>query len=184
MRRKNDKNFAIALSGISCAIAVIFLTLGVLSDVLLATGYVLGVVALMLPLAMGFYMGDFLAYLGTCVLTLILGAVAKFWDVVPFIMFFGLHPLANALQRRYKINFVVAYIVKAVWFDCTLIAGYFLVYGGILGGNALPQEIYDFVNKYIYVLIFTVGTALFALYDFLIFRFQDTCNYIMRRIKR
>ncbi len=184
MPKRDDRNFGIALSGISCAFAVICLTLGILSDVLLATGYCLGIIALMIPLTGKYYMGDFLAYLGTCALTLLLGAVAKFWDVVPFIMFFGLHPLLNALQRRFKIHFILGYLIKAAWFDCTLIAGYYIVYGGLLGGNALPPQVYDFVNKYIYILIFTVGTACFALYDFLIFRLQDSCDYLMRRIRK
>ncbi|MCD8307535.1 MAG: hypothetical protein LUD51_04855 [Clostridia bacterium] len=181
---KRASSFEIALSAISCAVAAGFLALGVLSGVLLATGYFIGVIALMLPLAKRFYRGDFLAYCGTVILALILGAVAKFWDIVPFIMFFGLHPLINSLQLRFRWNRIVAFILKAIWFDCTLIAGYFLIYNGFLGGDFLPQAWADWINKYIYVLIFTAGTVLFFIYDWLIFKVQMLVDMVIGKIKR
>ncbi len=183
-KNKNSKSFEIALSGVSCAIAVIFLSLGILSGWLTATGYFMGVIALMLPLSRNFYVGDFIAYIATCILTLIMGVAGKFWNLVPFIMFFGLHPLVNALQLRFKINKWIALAVKAVWFDCTLIAAYFLIYGGLIGGGIFPQNVYDTVNKYIYLFIFTLGTVIFVAYDYLVFRTQKTVNMLIYRIKR
>lgn len=184
-KRKYSRSFELALSAISCAIAVIFLLLGFWSNFLLATGYLIGVIALMIPLSKQFYRGDFLAYVGTCILTIILGAAAKFWDLVPFIMFFGLHPLVNALQVRFNINRWIAFAVKAVWFDCTLIAAYFLIFGGNLYGTLLPQAVYDFLNKgYIYLFIFTLGTALFFLYDYFIFKCQILVNRLVYRIRK
>lgn len=183
MKRKN-RSFQIALSGISCAVAVIFLSLGIISGFFIATGYMFGILALMVPLSKNFYLGDFLAYLGTCILALIFGAAAGFWDLVPFIMFFGLHPLINALQKKFKVNKWLALAVKAVWFDCTLIASYFIIFGGVLGGSFLPDEVYRVVNDYIYLLIFTLGTAFFILYDYLIFKCQSAVNIMVRKIKK
>lgn len=181
---KHSKSFEIALSGAASAVAVVFLSLGILSGWLTATGYFFGVIALMLPLSRNFYWGGFAAYISTCILTLIMGVAGRFWDLVPFIMFFGLHPLANALQERFKINFWIALVIKAIWFDCTLIVAYHLVYGGLLGGETLPQEFYDIVNKYIYLFIFTLGTLLFIAYDYLVRRAQKTVNTLVYRIKR
>ncbi|MDE6585157.1 MAG: hypothetical protein K2K80_00550 [Clostridia bacterium] len=181
-KNKNSKSFGIALSGISCAVASLALALGILSDYLVATGYVIGVTALMVPLTKQFYKGDFLAYVGTCILAVVLGAAVKFWKLVPFAMFFGLHPLINALQVRYKFNRWLALVIKAVWFDCTLIATYFLVYNGVLGGGIFPQELYDIVNKYIFLFIFTLGSALFFVYDYLIFKLQIFMNILVLRI--
>lgn len=183
-KNKNNKSFEIALSGIACAIAVIFLSLGVFSGWLLATGYCIGIIALMMPLSKNFYKGGFLAYLGTCILTVIMGAAAKFWDIVPFAMFFGLHPLVNAIQKKNNFNRYIAFILKALWFDATLIVGYYLVYGGVLGGSLFPEQVYQTVNKYIYLIIFTVGTAIFALYDFLIVRLQKAMDCLMLKIKK
>ncbi|MGN0804408.1 MAG: hypothetical protein ACI4MS_03390 [Candidatus Coproplasma sp.] len=183
-KNKNNKSFEIALSGIACAIALIFLSLGVLSGWLLATGYCIGIIALMLPLTKKFYKGCLFAYIGTCILTVVMGAVARFWNIVPFVMFFGLHPLVNAIQKKNNFNRYIAFILKALWFDATLIAGYYLVYGGVLGGSLFPDYIYQTVNKYIYLLIFTVGTLIFLLYDFLIFRLQKAMDCLMLRIKK
>ena len=183
-RGKRPDSFQIALSGISCAAAVIFLSLGIISRFFVATGYMFGIVALMVPLSKNFYLGDFLAYIGTCILTLIFGAAAGFWDLVPFIMFFGLHPLINALQKKFKINKWLALLIKAVWFDCTVIVAYFLIFGGIIGGSLLPEEVYRVVNDYIYLFVFTLGTAFFILYDYLIFKCQSAVNIIVGKIRK
>ena len=98
-KRKYSHSFEIALSAISCAVAVVCLLVGFWSDILLASGYLFAMVALMVPLSKRFYVGGFLAYMGTVILAIIMGAAARFWDLVPFIMFFGLHPLINCLQE-------------------------------------------------------------------------------------
>lgn len=182
-RRNNSRTFEIALSAIACAIAAGALALGLLSGWLVGTGYVIAVTALMLPLSKQFFWGDFLAYLGTVILAVVLGAVVKFWDLVPFAMFFGLHPLANCLQIRFNINKWLAFAIKAVWFDCTLIAGYFLIY--VLGGIALPEQVEAIIGGWrLYVIIFTAGTALFWVYDYLIFKLQIAINRLVYRIRK
>ncbi|MDE6373528.1 MAG: hypothetical protein K2L72_03425 [Clostridia bacterium] len=186
-KNRNSKSFEIALSGISCAIAVIFLSLGILSGWLLATGYFVGVIALMLPLSKRFYTGGFLAYAGTCILTVIMGVAAKFWDIVPFIMFFGVHPLVNALiSDKVKTRWIkwAAVAVKALWFDATLIVGYYLVFGGVIGGSLLPQSVYETVNEYFFVFVFTLGTLVGVIYDFLVIRCQFGVNALVRRIRK
>lgn len=185
MSKKNRSfSFEIALSGISCAIAVLFLGLGILSGWLLATGYFIGVLAMMLPLSKDFFKGGFFAYLGTCILAIVMGAAAKFWDIVPFVVFFGLHPLINALINKSKFNGWLFLPVKALWFDGMLIVGYYLVYGGIVGGTALPQNIYDTVNKYFFLLVFTVGSVVGIAYDFLAARCQTVITRLVARVAK
>lgn len=183
-KRKYTGSFELALSAISCAVAVIFLLLGFWSDVLLATGYLLGILALMIPLSKQFFRGGFLAYAGTVILALILGAAARFWDLIPFVMFFGLHPLINALQIRFKVNRWLAYVVKAVWFDFTLWVAYVLIFGGVVGGEQSDLALYEFINKYIYYIIFIGGTVFFLAYDYLIFKCQVAVNRIVYRLRK
>ncbi len=183
-KRKYTRSFEIALSAISCAVSVIFLLLGFWSDVLLATGYLFGITALMIPLSKQFYLGGFLAYAGTVILAIVMGAAARFWDLVPFIMFFGLHPLINALQLRFNINKWLALAVKAVWFDFTLWVAYILIFGGILGGLNADNAFYEFVNKYIYWIIFAGGTLIFLPYDYLIFKLQMIVGKLIYRIRK
>ena len=113
---KKISAYEIALSSLSCAIATIALTIGVYSAILLFTGYLLACIALMLPLAKKSFVGYALAYGATCILSLIFNA-ARFFDLLPFIMFFGLHPLVNELQLKTKINRWIACFLKALWFD-------------------------------------------------------------------
>lgn len=183
-KRKYTKSFEIALSAIACAVAVVCLLLGFWSDVLLATGYLFGIAALMIPLSKQFYLGGFLAYIGTVILAIVMGAAARFWDLVPFIMFFGLHPLINALQVRFNINKWLALVIKAIWFDFTLWVAYILIFGGILGGANADNSFYEFVNKYIYLFIFVGGTIIFFPYDYLIFKIQGTVNKLICRIRK
>ncbi len=151
---------------------------------LLATGYFIGVIALMLPLSRQCFRGDALAYVGTVILAIIMGAAAQFWYLVPFVMFFGLHPLMNALQIRFNVNRILAFFIKAIWFDCTLIAGYWLVVVMEGGFGTAGNAVFDFINKYIYWVIFIGGTAVFLIYDYLIFRCQILINGIVNRVRR
>ena len=184
MKGKYSRSFEIALSAIACAVATAFLALGILSGYLLALGYLVGILALMVPLSKQFYLGGFLAYAGTCILTFILGAVAKFWDLVPFIIFFGLHPIANSLQIRFKINRWLALLIKTLWFIGTLFAGYFMIVYGLIGASITQSQFMDAVKKYIYIIIPVGGALFFFVYDYLIFRCQIMVNSLIYRIRK
>jgi hypothetical protein len=108
--------YEIALSALACALATLCLTIGVYSEILLFSGYLFGSIALMLPLAKRSFRGYILAYLAGCILSTLF-SVARFWEILPFIVFFGLHPLVNELQLKIKINRWVACVIKALWFD-------------------------------------------------------------------
>lgn len=181
-KKRNSKSFEIALSAISCALAVVFLALGTLSGWFLASGYIMAQICLMLPLARRFYAGDALAYLGTCILTILLGAIGQVWQLVPFIMFFGLHPLANALQLRFKINRWLAYAIKAIWFDFTLWVMYVLVFGSL--ANAPDNRIYTIIRDYVLLFILVGGSALFLAYDYIMFKVQMWINAFVYRLKK
>lgn len=182
--RKYSKSFEIALSAISCSVAVIALSLGILSGYLLATGYFVAVIALMVPLSKQFYVGDALAYLGTCILTVLMGVFGNYWDIVPFIMFFGLHPLINCLQIRFKINRWIAYAIKALWFDFTLWVAYIIIFKLALGGDLSQEGFYKILNDYVYYFIFIGGTVVFLLYDYIVFKCQVLVNAAVYRIRK
>ena len=167
--------YEIALSALSCAISTIFLVVGVYSELLLFTGYLLGCVALMLPLAKKSYWGYALSYFATCILSFIFGA-GRFLDLLPFVMFFGLHPLVNELQLKTKINRWVACGVKALWFDGTMYVIWRFVF-------AVTTEI-PFVDKYFLPIILVVGTAFFVFYDYAMYKWRAGVNTLVKRITR
>ncbi len=184
MKNKYSRSFEIALSAISCSAAVVLLLVGFWSDILLASGYLFAMVALMVPLSKQFYRGGVLAYLGTVILAIVMGAAARFWDLVPFIMFFGLHPLINSLQIKFNINKWLALAVKTVWFDFTLWVAYILIFGSIIGGADAESGFFKFLNDYIYLFIFVGGSVFFFPYDYLVFKMQITVDKLVYRIKR
>ena len=168
-------SYEIALSALSCALATVFLTVGVYTDVLLLTAYLLASIALMLPLSKRSWWGYVLAYLATCILTTIFTSW-KFWDVLPFIAFFGLHPLANELQIKHKINKWLAFGIKAVWFD----GAAYLIWRFIF---EMTTNIH-FLDKYMLWIILVAGTAFFLLYDYVAFKWRGIINRLVQRISK
>ena len=168
-------SYEIALSALACAIAMLFLTIGVYSAILLFTGYLFACIALMLPLAKKSYWGYALAYIATCILSLIFN-VARFFDLLPFIMFFGLHPLVNELQLNVKINRWLACGIKALWFDGTM----YLVWRFVFGMTTTI----GFIDQYIIPIILIGGTAFFIAYDYLMYRWRYAVNMLVKRITR
>ncbi len=167
--------YEIALSGISCALSTILLLVGVYSQVLLFTGYLLGCVALMLPLAKQSYWGYILSYMGTCILTLLFAA-SRFLDFLPFIMFFGLHPIVNELQLKTKINRWVACFIKAIWFDGTMYIIWKFVFSVVTG--------FAFLDTYILPIILVGGTAFFIFYDYAMYKWRAGVNSVVARVTR
>lgn len=172
---KKITSYEIALSALACAAATILLTVGVYSELLLFTGYLFSCIALMLPLAKQSYRGYALAYVATCLLSLIFNA-ARFWDLLPFIAFFGLHPLVNELQLKTKINRWVACAVKALWFDVTMWVIWKFVFGMTTN--------FQFIDEYIFWFILIGGTAFFVFYDYVMYRWRAIVNVLVKRITK
>lgn len=171
-----SKSFEIALSAIAAAIATLFLSLGVLSPFLLATGYIMGCFAMMLPLSRQFYWGDILAYAAAVILSLLLGGMAFFWRLLPFILFFGLHPLVNSLQVKYGWNRWIAFLCKAIWFD----GAAYLVWRFVFEMTTN----FAWVDEHILWVIVIGGTLFFYIYDRMIFQCQNSVNILVHKIKR
>ena len=171
--KKRLTSSELALSSLACAFTVIFLTVGSYSEVLLFTGYLLASVALMLPLSVGTYKGYLFAYTGGVIFGFIFNS-ARVFDVLPFAVFFGLHPLVNELQLRTKINTWVACFLKAIWFDATMYGIWLLVFGG--------DTTFAFVDKWIIPILLVVGSAFFVFYDYTMYKCRVLVNTYARKI--
>jgi hypothetical protein len=172
---KKISSHEIALSALACAIATICLTVGVYSAILLFTGYLIACIALMLPLAKKSYVGYVLAYIATCLLALIFNA-SGFFDLLPFIMFFGLHPLVNELQLKVKINRWLACAMKALWFDVSMYIVWRFVFGMT---TTIP-----IIDEYIVYVLLIFGTAFFVPYDYVMYKWRFAVNTLVKRITK
>ena len=172
---KKISSYEIALSGLACAMATASLTLGIYVDVLILTAYLLAGVALMLPLAKRCWWGYVLAYIATCLLTFIFTSW-KFWDLLPFIAFFGLHPLVNELQLKTRINRWVACFVKALWFDGAMYLIWLFIFEMTTTISGL--------DKYMVPIIFVGGTLVFVFYDYAMYKARALVNSLVGRISK
>ena len=170
---KKISAYEIALSALACALATLLLTMGVYSSILLFTGYLFACIALMLPLSKQSYVGYALAYVVTCILALIFNA-SRFFDLLPFIMFFGLHPLVNELQLKIRINTWVACAIKALWFDGTMYVIWRFVFG--------MTTTISFIDQYIIPILLIGGTAFFIAYDYLMYKWRYAVNMLVKKI--
>lgn len=181
--KRSSKSFEIALSAISCAVAAGSLTLGCYVDVFLGAGYIIAVFALMIPLSKEFIWGDALAYLGAVLLSFLFYGFSVI-RLLPFIAFFGLHPLANFLQKKYvKRNalHVLCFLVKAVWFDLAMWLTW-SIFVPIFGLSEATW--YPVVEQYFFLVLFLGGTLFFLVYDYMIFLCQRSANNLVKRIRR
>jgi hypothetical protein len=172
---KKITSYEIALSALACAISTVFLTIGVYSEILLFTGYLLSCIALMLPLSKGSYRGYVLSYLATSILSLLFN-LGRIFDILPFIIFFGLHPLINELQLKIKINRWVACFIKAIWFDLAMYFIWKLVF-------SMTTSV-AFIDKYFLWILLIVGTLFFVLYDYLMYKWRAGINQLVARITK
>lgn len=172
-------SFEIALSAMATAVATAFLSLGVLNNLLLATGYIIACFAMMVPLSRRFIWGGVLSYLATILLTFLFGGLSFPWRLVPFALVFGLHPLVNFLEVKHGWNKYLLLVVKAVWFDISVIVSYklWMEFGGF-------SATFDWIDEYLYPLVFVAGTLFFVVYDNMIIRCQMTVDRIVKRIKK
>lgn len=173
---KKISAYEVALSALSCALATIFLVLGTITPVLLFTAYLVSCIALTLPLTKQCYWGYFLAYIATLLLSLLFCGAAFFFDLLPFAAFFGLHPLMNELQLKWKLNKWLAFFIKAAWFDGALCLIWFFLLELTAGAAWLSQ--------YALPIIFVGGTAFFLFYDFTMFCVRTQIEKLVTRIHK
>ena len=178
-----SKSFEIVLSAIACAVAAVALTVGCYVNVLYAAGIILAVFAIMVPLSKDFIWGAALAFLGSALLAFMFCAFSIF-KLVPFILFFGIHPIVNYIQLKYvkkKWIHPLVLIVKAVWFILSMWLSFYL----LTGIFALDETTwYDWVMQYFHYVLWFGGAAIFVAYDVLMFLCQHSVNALIKRIRR
>ena len=181
--KRPQKTFEIALSGIACAFATLALTVGSYVDWFVAAGYLLAIFSLMVPLSQRFIWGNALAFLGAVLFAFLFSGLGIL-RLLPFIAFFGLHPLVNFLQMQFvkkKPLHALCFLVKAVWFDLAMWLAW-VVFVPVFGLESATW--YPFVAQYFFLVLFIGGTLFFAAYDYMIILCQRSVNTVVRRIRR
>ena len=162
------------MAGVSTAIATLFLAVGNFTSVLLFVGYMVASIALSLPLGKGSYIGYAMAYVATLLLTvLIIGTAGYLLDLLPFILFFGLHPLLNVLQEKLPIKKWLAFLIKCVWFDGAMLLFWWLV---------VQTTGISWLDAYALPIVLVGSTLYFTLYDYAFYRLNKQVFTLVSRI--
>lgn len=178
---KNSK--AIALCAISAAFSVVFLALGAFIEVIDIACVMFAGIALMLPLSKKLHLGAFLSYIASFLLGLLFTG-ARFTVLIPFAVFFGLYPIVNSLQIKYKVNKILALIIKDVWFLLAMFVYYkvlvaFANYDIINDFAIVPDKFKGFIAPALFIL----GAVFFVFYDSVMFKVQISVNYLVEKLK-
>ena len=173
------RSFLIALSGVSCAVAVIFLTLGNWFSFLTLACYLFAEAALLLPVAAGSRRAGLMAYLAAVLLGFLFGGIWNPWRMFLFCIFFGLHPLANSLQDKWKLNKWLAFLIKAVWFDVALWLTWQFAYEVFFDAGVNWVER---IGNWIFLIIGAGGTIFFFFYDWAMRRMQRVMAAYVQRL--
>ena len=168
--------YEIALAGLSAALSTVFLVIGTITPVLLFTAYLVACVALMLPLSKGSYLGYIFAFLATAILCLLFVGAGFIFELMPFALFFGLHPLINELQIQKRWKKWWAFAGKALWFDGAM----YLTWRFTFEMTTVVQ-----LPEGVLIALFAVlGTAFFYFYDYTMFKCRAQVNALVSRLLR
>ncbi len=173
----------IALSAVSAALAVIFIAVGAFVEIIDIVMVMAAGVAIMLPLAKKYYLGGFLAYLASAAIGAFT-AIANPVAVIIYAAFFGLYPVVNALQIKYRLNKIVCALVKDVWFLLVMFLYYEMLvwwtgYDIFKDFAFIPQSL----HAYLIPGLFIIGAVFFLFYDSVMLRVQFAVNRLVEKLK-
>ncbi|MBQ3495754.1 MAG: hypothetical protein IJA76_03635 [Clostridia bacterium] len=164
----------IALSSLVSAFCAVLLYLGALFPTLSLSCIFLASLTIMLPLAKKSYKGAILAVVASSILSFLLAAFS-FETSLPFILFFGFHPIINRFQKDKKLNKFLLFAIKDIWCVGALFACYFLTEMFVTEN--------EFFHKYMPYILSIGGTLFFIVYDYMMFYFQRAIDRVAERLK-
>lgn len=163
---KKRTAYALALAGISAALALLFVWLGVVTRYVTIAFYAAAGLAVNVPLSKKYYASSTFALLVSVGLSFLVGDVAA---VSGYALYFGPMALISAIMWEKRVKWYIAYPVKVVWINGAIAALYF----GLKGIQVLAP---DLAAALPYWAIAVVGTVALLLIDLLM-------NYAYRNLK-
>lgn len=163
---KKRTAYALALAGISAALALLFVWLGVVTRYVTIAFYAAAGLAVNVPLSKKYYASSIFALLVSVGLSFLVGDVAA---VSGYALYFGPMALISAIMWEKRVKWYIAYPVKVVWINGAIAALYF----GLKGIQVLAP---DLAAALPYWAIAVVGTVSLLLVDLLM-------NYAYRNLK-
>ena len=159
--------YALALAGISAALALLFVWLGVVVRYITVAMFAAAGVAVMAPVTKRYYASATFAYVVSAGLGFLVGDVTT---VVGYALYFGPMALISAVMWEKKVKWYISYPVKIVFINGALAALYF-------GLQAIEVLAPDVAAYFDYWAIALLGTIALLLIDLLM-------NYVYRTMRK
>lgn len=147
--------YALALAGISAALALLFVWLGVVLRYVTVAMFVAAGCAVAVPMLKKYYVSSLLAYVVSAGLSFLIGDVAA---VAGYAVYFGPMALISVFMNEKRVKPFITYPVKIVIINAALAVLYFAL-------KAIGFMAPDLADKFPYWAIALAGTAILLVVD-------------------
>ena len=166
--------YALALAGISAALALLFVWLGVVVRYVTVAMFAAAGIAVMAPVTKHYYASAVFAYIVSAGLGFLVGDVTA---VAGYAIYFGPMALISAVMWEKKVKWFIAYPVKIVFINAALAALYY----GLQGLEVLAPDV---VAVFDYWAIAILGTVALLLIDLFMCYVYRTLRHILVKVLR
>lgn len=173
---RQDTIYAVALAGISAAVALLMVWLGVVVRFSTVAFFIAASIAVMVPASQKYYVSSVFAYLVSAGLSfLVAGDV---FSVMGYVVYFGPMAIITAVffNHKDKVKWWIALIVKVVYINAALAILYFLCHN-----IALDESIIDKVQ---YWMIALFGTVILVAVDYMLQFIYRRAGVLLSRVLR
>lgn len=155
---RQEAVYRVALAGISAAVALLMVWLGVVVRVSTVAFFIAASVALMVPLSQKYYLSSVLAYVASAGLSFLVSG--DVFSVMGYVVYFGPMAIISGvmLNHKDKIKWWVQLIVKIVYINGALALLYFVCHNIVLDSSI--------IDKVQYWMIALFGTAILVALDY------------------
>lgn len=171
----------IALSGISCALALLSVVGSMFVEFLTLTFAVLSAVFVSMPFTQKYWVGGIITYVSTSIIAFLIGNI----NALPFILFFGAYAVIQwgieqklyPLIKNKIIRYSAGYLLKIAYFEGVIAIFWFLF------NTLIPTlTIFGKAIELTYLIIALAGIPVFLLYDFMMHLLYKNFKIIISRV--
>lgn len=173
---RQDTIYAVALAGISAAVALLMVWLGVVVRFSTVAFFIAASIAVMVPASQKYYVSSVFAYLVSAGLSfLVAGDV---FSVMGYVVYFGPMAIITAVffNHKDKVKWWIALIVKVVYINAALAILYFLCHNIVLDESI--------IDKVQYWMIALFGTVILASVDYMLQFIYRRAGVLLSRVLR
>lgn len=176
--------YRVALAGISAAVALLMVWLGVVVRFSTIAFFIAASVALMVPLSQKYYLSSVLAYVVSAGLSF--AVAGDVFSVMGYVVYFGPMAIISGIMLNHsdKINRWVQLIVKIVYINGALALLYFVCHNIVLDSSIVDKVQYWMIAPFGTIILVALDYAMQFIYKRIAILVGKALRKNERRIKR